>query len=278
MTFTHLLDPVRRQWMSESSPIALRTKQLVASVLPERLLIRLKKRYYLGLLRKDSDELMETDARALPLLVQAGDFTIDVGAFVGFYTQRLSRCVGPAGLVWSFEPMPLTHDILETAVRRLNLGNVKVFPYAVSADTHVATMEVPRYKRGGESWWDARIIHESRSRRAGFRHVDITTCTLDSLLAGSERPVTFIKIDAEYHEYECVRGAAASLRRWRPTIQIETLDSIDSPGSNPHAMVELLASMGYAPYYFDGTAMRPRAPGENHQNLFFLTERHRHLL
>jgi len=277
MAVMHLLDLARRQWMSESSPVALRSKQFVASVLPDRLLVGLKKRYYLRQLRNDSDELMETDARALPLLVRSGDFTIDVGAFVGFYTQRLSRQVGPSGLVWSFEPMPLTRDILETAVRRLNLENVQVFPYAVSAQAGAATMEVPRYKGGGESWWDARIVNDSRSRHAGFRKVDISKRTLDSLLAGNERPLTFIKIDAEFHEHECVRGATAALSRWRPAIQIETLESVDTPGTNPHAMVQLLASIGYAAYAFDGTAFRLRAPGENYQNLFFLTERHRHL-
>ena len=108
MSMTLVLRSFRRRWTAESSPWALRTKQFVASVLPDRVLVGLKKRYYLSLLRADADELMETDARALPWLLKPGDFVIDVGAFVGFYSQRLSRLVGPAGLVWSFEPMPPT--------------------------------------------------------------------------------------------------------------------------------------------------------------------------
>ncbi|PYR60571.1 MAG: hypothetical protein DMF85_04670, partial [Acidobacteria bacterium] len=55
------IQSILRQWNSESSPLALKTKRAIASVVPERVLLALKKRYYVGLLRKDSDELMETD-------------------------------------------------------------------------------------------------------------------------------------------------------------------------------------------------------------------------
>jgi len=135
---------------------------------------------------------------------------------------------------------------------------------------------VPRYKSGGESWWDAKIVRNEG--RAGLRHLGITTSTIDTLLASNDRPVTFVKIDAEYHEYECIRGATTSLRRWQPALQIETLETVDVPGSKPHAMAALLSSIGYAPYCFDGTRFHSRRTGQQQQNLFFLTERHRHLL
>jgi len=276
MIAARLLDPVRRQWFSEESSLALRGKQFIATMMPESVLLRLKKRYYVGLLRRDADDRMEADAKALPLLVHAGDFVIDVGAFVGFYTQRLSRLVGAGGLVWSFEPVPQTFDILQAAVRDLGLSNVRTFPYAVSDCVRAATMEVPRYKRGGESWWDARIVDPSE--RAGYRQIDIATKTLDSLLSDVCRPVTFIKIDAEFHELHCIRGALESLRRWHPAIQVEMLGNADDPRSHVHATVELLASVGYTPYHFDGDHFHPRRRGETPQNLFFLSAQHRKLL
>jgi FkbM family methyltransferase len=265
----------RRVWNSESAPVALRTKQFVASVLPDAMLLALKKRYYVGLLRADSDALMETDAKALPLLARPGDFVIDVGAFVGFYTQRLSRLVGTAGMVWSFEPMPQTFEILSTAIRRLGITNTQVFPCAVSDRESAATMEIPRFRGGGESWWDARIIRQGPPRPS-YRQFVIQTTTLDSLLAGNDRPVTFIKIDAEYHELQCIRGALASLRRWRPAIQVETLTSVDDEGSDLHVMAELLGPMGYGAYRFDGRVFHLRQRGDKQQNLFFLCDHHVH--
>ncbi|HET7696494.1 MAG TPA: FkbM family methyltransferase [Vicinamibacterales bacterium] len=270
MALSQIVRPIMRIWTSESSPVALRTKQLIASVVPEPVLLQLKKRYYIKLLRNDSDERMEVDARALPLLVKPGDFVLDVGAFVGFYTQRLSRLVGPAGAVWSFEPMPQTHQILQAAVKELALGNVRLFPYAMSDRSGAATMEIPRYSGGGESFWDAKIVEGAAAR--SFRHFQITTRTLDSLLAGTDRPVTFVKIDAEYHELQVMRGAVESFRRWHPVIQVETLEPFDDPGTDFRAMLDLLGGLGYRPYRFDGTAFHERHPGERDQNLFFMTD------
>jgi FkbM family methyltransferase len=269
MALSQIVRPILRVWNSESSPVALRTKQLVASVLPESLLLHLKKRYYIKLLRNDSDERMEVDARALPLLVKPGDFVIDVGAFVGFYTQRLSRLVGPAGAVWSFEPMPQTHQILQAGVRDLGLANVRLFPHALSDRARTATMEIPRYSGGGESFWDAKIVEGGEAQ--SFRRFDITTRTLDELLAGTDRPVTFIKIDAEYHELQVMRGAVETFRRWHPVVQVETLEPVDDPGTDFHSMLELLAGLGYQPYRFDGKLFHRREPGEREQNLFFMT-------
>jgi FkbM family methyltransferase len=269
---SRLVDPLLRVWTAESSPVALRTKQAIASVVPERVLLGLKKRYYLELLRNDSDDRMELDAQALPRFVKPGDFVIDVGAFVGFYSQRLSKLVGPTGAVWSFEPMPQTFQILESSVRSLGLTNVRLLPYAVSDRERSAAMEIPRYRGGGESFWDAKIVEEGSSQ--SFRRFTIATKTLDSLLVGTDRPVKFIKIDAEYHELQAMRGAVESFRRWHPIIQVETLEPSDEPGTDFHAMLELLGGLGYSPYRFDGKTFHLRQRGEREQNLFFLTDQH----
>ena len=43
--------------------------------------------------------------------------------------------------------------------------------------------------------------------------------------------MTFMKIDAEYHELHCIRGAIGTLRQWQPVIQVETLEDVDEAGS-----------------------------------------------
>ena len=131
------------------------------------MLVGLKKRYYLGLLRADADELMETDARALPRFLKAGDFVIDVGAFVGFYSQRLSRLVGPSGRVWSFEPMPLTYEILSASLQRLGLKNVRAFPCAVSDRDGAATMEVPGLQAAANHGGTHESSIGDRAKRSG---------------------------------------------------------------------------------------------------------------
>ena len=172
---------VSKIWFSEA-PLALRTKQVIAAVLPRAALVSLKKRYYSSLL-KHPERHMESDAAALKYLVAGGDFVIDIGAFVGFYGALLSQLVGPRGEVWSIEPMPDTFEILSHIVRNLKLGNVRALNYALSDSRGSATMEIPHWKGGGESWYDARIV----SSRSSSSAVTVRKETLDSLHAGTAR-------------------------------------------------------------------------------------------
>lgn len=267
-----------RIWTSESSAFALRAKQLTAAVLPEPLLIAIKKRYYAMLLRESQLDSMEQDAQALCRIVKEGDFVIDIGAFVGFYTKPLSLLVGPSGSVWSIEPVPQTFEILSYAIGKLGLKNVDVFNCAISdADTEV-TLEIPRYRGGGETWYDAKIVHERGPSRRQLRTLTAYARTLDSLTRGLERPVAFVKCDAEYHELYCMRGAVETLRRWSPALLVEMLNSPDEDGSDQKKTVELLRDLGYAAYWYDGRAFHVRQRGENYQNYFFFSDRHRTVL
>ncbi|PYI62703.1 MAG: hypothetical protein DMF07_12760 [Verrucomicrobia bacterium] len=58
-----------------------------------------------------------------------GAVVVDVGANIGIYSEFLSRCVGPTGLVHSFEPSPDNFRRLRVATR--NLSNVRLSQAAV---------------------------------------------------------------------------------------------------------------------------------------------------
>src|SRR6266853_6141716 len=65
-------------------------------------------------------------------LVKAGDYCIDVGANLGYYTISLATWVGPRGLVVAFEPFPGNFAILEKNVYLNQLQNVILEPSALS--------------------------------------------------------------------------------------------------------------------------------------------------
>ena len=65
--------------------------------------------------------------------LSAGCVAVDVGANIGIYSQFLSRCVGPAGAVHSFEPSTENFRHLSAAVA--GLPNVRVNELAVSDKT-----------------------------------------------------------------------------------------------------------------------------------------------
>src|SRR5216110_1748360 len=53
-----------------------------------------------------------------------GAVVVDVDANIGIYSQFLSRCVGPTGVVHSFEPSPENFKHLQSATRKL--ANVRL--------------------------------------------------------------------------------------------------------------------------------------------------------
>jgi FkbM family methyltransferase len=263
----------RRIWFSADSSIGRRLKQFVAFVVPRPLLVAAKKRYYAALLENPKTP-READMEALNQIVRSGDFALDIGAFVGFYTQRLSQLVGATGEVWAFEPAPETFSVLSYVVRVLSLNNVRLLNLALSDSNGQAVMEIPRYRYGGESLYDARIV----STRSGpdFRVIPIERRTLDSMLSrasASRRTVRFMKLDVEFHELQTVCGAIDTIQRDHPVILMELLGTAD-PSNSRSKLLNMLAGQGYKAFRCVDRRFVPCAPDENCQNRFFLTQTH----
>jgi FkbM family methyltransferase len=261
----------RRIWFSEDSSIARRLKQLVAFVVPRPLLVAAKKRYYVALLENPKTP-REPDMEALNQFVRPGDFALDIGAFVGFYTQRLSQLVGATGEVWAFEPVPETFSVLSYVVRELSLNNVRVLNVALTDSGGQGLMEIPRYRHGGESLYAARIV--SARSRPDLRVIPIQGRTLDSMLSSDgARPVRFMKLDVEFHELQTICGAIGTIRRDHPVILMELLGTAD-PSNSRSKLLNLLADEGYRAFRCVERKFVPCGPEENCQNRFFLTQAH----
>ena len=69
------------------------------------------------------------ERKLLRRILFKGAVVADVGANIGIYTEFLSRCVGPTGLVRSFEPSPDNFKRLFAVTR--NLSNVRLTQAAV---------------------------------------------------------------------------------------------------------------------------------------------------
>jgi FkbM family methyltransferase len=65
---------------------------------------------------------------------------VDVGANISLYSEFLSRCVGPTGLVHSFEPSPDNFKRLSAATRELS--NVRLTQAAVGERSGVCKLYV----------------------------------------------------------------------------------------------------------------------------------------
>lgn len=122
---------------------------------------------------------------------RAGWRVLDLGAFLGFYTLRACRLVGPGGVVYAVEPLP-SHARLISANLRLNsLGNGRLINAAASVSDGPAEIYVPE-----------RSINASLVRRylAGLSRkatpMKVRAVSLDRIVEGAG-PFDLVKVDVE---------------------------------------------------------------------------------
>jgi len=250
-----------------------RIKNLCLRILPEMLLLIIKKFYYARALKMVCEK-DEVDLKVIKHLVENGDHVIDIGANIGVYTKFLSEWVGVHGQVFSIEPIPQTFKILCSNVKKLRLRNVILMNYAISENNAVVTMEIPFYKTGGRNFYQAKIIDKDTDAD-NSNYIKIYSKTIDSLFSElSHNNISFIKCDVEGHEISCIRGATNVIKNSRPAWLIEISGDPDEINSTAYQSFQKLIREGYAPYWFDGTNLKLRHFGDKSVNYFFLTPNH----
>ena len=246
-------------------------KKILKRALPRDLVLAIKKVRHAEKIRMVSVD-DEPDFRPIASLVKPGDSVIDLGANMGFYTKYFSDLVGPTGKVYSVEPIPRTVQILRYVVRKLGMTNVQVINCAVSDSARMVTMEIPLFESGEENIFEAKIVTGASSSR--FETVHVESKTVDALVSEIPAAVTFIKCDIEGHELQGLKGAPRVLNEVKPAWLIEIWGNPDETGSKAQETFSVFEASGYGGYWFDGTSMRRRMPGETSVNYFFLMPAH----
>lgn len=125
-----------------------------------------------------------------------GAVVVDAGANIGIYSQFLSRYVGPAGAVYSFEPSPKSFKRLRAATR--GLPNLHAVQAALGERTGT-----------GELYLSSKlnVDHRSYVTESSCREViPIELIALDDYFKPSQH-VDLIKMDIQGYELHALRGA-----------------------------------------------------------------------
>jgi FkbM family methyltransferase len=125
-----------------------------------------------------------------------GAVVVDVGANIGIYSEFLSRCVGPTGLVHSFEPSPDNFKRLCAATR--DFSNVRLTQAAVGERSGECNLYVSDQLNVDHRAYKV----EGDSRRA----VPTEMVALDDYFKSGQR-VDLIKMDIQGYELHAFRGA-----------------------------------------------------------------------
>jgi FkbM family methyltransferase len=165
---------------------------------------------------------VEAELDCLESWAPRGGTAVDVGAWYGPWTARLSRL---ADRVVSIEPNPELAALL-----RSGFPAARVVEAAASDHEGTARLWLPPGGRGAEG--TASLEH------ATGRPITVRRVTVDGLrLTG----VRFIKMDVEGHEAAALRGAEQTIRRDSPVLIVE-LETRHQP---VEPVIAALAGWGY---------------------------------
>ena len=140
------------------------------------------------------------------LLSRKGAF-LDVGAHIGYYSLYvLPRVLA----VYSFEPDPRVRVFLQKNVGRK--PNIEIVPCAVGATQGKAsfTLELA-----------AEVSHLSAKEEKAENQIEVDVVTVDAFVASRKLTIEAIKIDAEGHDIDVIRGALAVLEQQKPLVLTE---------------------------------------------------------
>lgn len=167
------------------------------------------------------------------LIVQPGTTVLEIGANIGMHTVDLSRLVGPTGRVHAFEPQRLVFQVLCANLALNSCPNV--FTYQAAVGAHSGTVSVP--------WLDpdTNTNFGGLSLLGTVQGDKVPLLTIDALELGA---CHLIKVDVEGMETEALRGAAATISRFRPMLYVE-----NDRAERSAELISLLQSYGYRLYW-----------------------------
>jgi len=163
--------------------------------------------------------------------IKPGDVVLDCGANVGVYTRH--ALASGARLVVAIEPAPPSLECLRrNLAQEVAAGRVIIYPKGVWDKEDWLTLYVDP-----ENTAAASFLNQDRQARAVER---VPLTTIDNLVAelALER-VDFIKMDIEGAELNAIRGAAQTIRRFRPRLAIAAYHAVEHPELIPKLVREI---------------------------------------
>lgn len=188
-------------------------------------------------------ERLERELDHLHDLIGKGGVFVDIGANVGVFSMKAAHCVGPDGIVVSIEPLPEMVYALHRNAALNGFSNVRIRNFCCSDQTGAV-----------ELWFNFGQPNSTSilQRDKSARKLSALSVKLDDLVEWEKLPrLDYLKIDAESAEPLILQGAQATIRRFRPVIQVETsLTGVVPPPdyevwAHPESINELLVPQNH---------------------------------
>jgi len=187
----------------------------------------------------------ERELRLVPALCDPSGIAVDVGANLGVYAVHLRR--HSKDLV-AVEPVP----DLAARLRRGFGRRATVLACALSDREGQATLAIPLLS--GADLPSRATLEPDANREFERRTVTVPLRTLDGL---GLHDVAVMKIHTEGHEAAVLRGARATLARWRPTVLVGAEER--HRAGNLAEIAALMGELGYGGHFVHDGRLNPLA-------------------
>jgi FkbM family methyltransferase len=196
--------------------------------------------------KQHHQELIPVFAR----FIRADAVVFDVGAHAGQFAKLFSRLAG-AGQVYAFEPGSYARSVLRLAVHFNRRRSIAIVPMGLGEAPGIGLLTLPVKRRGSYGFGLAHLGPHDRPGEVRQEVIALTTVDAVAGLLGLER-LDFVKADIEGWELHMLRGARETLRRFRPVLLLEMVESqLARGGDDLGGAWRLLAELGYRGHVLD---------------------------
>jgi FkbM family methyltransferase len=195
-------------------------------------------------------------------LIGKGDYVIDLGANLGYYSLIFSKLVGKTGKVFSIEPVELFRSIF--AHNTKNQKNIELIPYAIgNTDNQIIKMGVPVTS----AYFSHGRTHVLSNEENCSMTFDATVMRPVSIFSNLEK-LNYLKCDIEGYEGIAIPLFKDILLKFKPILQIEIAPE------NQEELIPFLKNLDYSLFEVKGQKLyRVVNPAESYGDLIFIDKR-----
>ena len=182
-------------------------------------------------------------------VLQPGDFALDIGAGIGWFTLMMSQLVGEQGRVLAFEPTESTYERLRSHLALNNIMNVEAHRKALwKTDTTLPFYLNDDDITGSCAWNPADFFSNIKTREKGAKNIEVQACALDTVLQSANPKL--IKSDTEGAELVIFQGMHDLNVNTVPYIVLELNPfGMQELGSNTEELRSYLWQRGYDAFF-----------------------------
>lgn len=187
----------------------------------------------------------ELDTLTVEKIVNKGDYVVDIGAAIGYYTLILSRIVGNDGKVFSFEPKKDRFELLKENISLNGYDNVETLNNAIFPKDKSPQFFKPKGEKGG-------LRHLEKKQSTHIEKIDVITIDLDSFFKNLKlnEKISFVKIDVDGSELFVLQSMLSILKNKNLTLFLEwDMDASKRSGCEPLEILNILKKFDFRIFY-----------------------------